>query len=256
MNRRFSHLLAALGAVVLAGCSSTSRPAPAPTRSFRPEEAPKPTAAASRPSEPTPFAALLERYDRDRDGRITRAEYGRGDVAFANLDRDRDGAITAKDFEVPVQMPAELAAPFVLVRRLAGPEAESLAINDFDEAFEGVDLNGDGAIDRDEFFGGKAPPGPDRFAPLLSVADADKNGKLTLAEIKTWAAARDKDQDGRISVRERMKPGREPKTGWFEPADREPAPAFDLPLEEGAGKIALASFRKKQPVALIFGSFT
>jgi hypothetical protein len=153
-------------------------------------------------------------------------------------------------------MPAELAAPFVLVRRFAGPDAESIAISDLAESFEALDENKDGAIDRDEFFGGKAPPGPDRFAPLLAVADENRDGRLSLKELETWARGRDKDGDGRISVRERMKPGREPKTGWFEPADREQAPAFDLPLEEGAGRIALASFRGRQPVALIFGSFT
>ena len=53
-----------------------------------------------------------------------------------------------------------------------------------------------------------------------------------------------------------MKPGVDPKTGWFESAEREQAPDFTLPREEGPGTVTLSSFRGKQPVALIFGSFT
>jgi Ca2+-binding EF-hand superfamily protein len=260
MRDRARNAMILLLAAAAAACS-TPRPAPPirPTAaSVRPSHE-EPAAAASRPSE-SPAGLLLARWDADRDGRITRAEYGRGQDGFANLDRDQDGVVTRKDFGVPVQMPAELAAPFLLVRRLAGPDAESIPIGDIDESFEGVDGNQDGAIDREEFSAGRPkaqqPGAPDRFAPLLAVADADKDGRLSLAELRTWATARDKDGDGRISVRERMKPGREPKTGWFEPADREPAPAFDLPLDEGDGSLALASFRGKMPVALIFGSFT
>ena len=75
-------------------------------------------------------ARLLDLYDRDRDGVITRGEYPRDDLAFRNLDRDRDGVITAADSAVKVGMPPDLAAPFLIVMRLAGPDVESIAIGD------------------------------------------------------------------------------------------------------------------------------
>jgi Ca2+-binding EF-hand superfamily protein len=202
-------------------------------------------------------ARLFELYDRDRDGRVTLAEYGRGEEPFRNLDRDRDGVVTPADFEVKVGMPPDLAAPFLIVMRLAGPDVESVAIGDLDELFEPVDENRDGALDRIEFAGPAPALGSDRFAPVLAAADADRDGRLALAELKAYAAARDKDADGRLSRRERLKPGPEPKTGWFDPAAREPAPDFALPREDGGPEIvSLSSFKGKFPVALIFGSFT
>jgi hypothetical protein len=199
---------------------------------------------------------MIARYDLDGDGRISRAEYRRTDAAFRNLDRDKDGVITKSDFDVPVAMPPDLAAPFLIVRRFAGPEADAIRIGDLDEAFENVDTDRDGAIDRAEFTGGANTPGPDRFLPLLTVADANTDGRLALDELKAYAVRRDRDGDGSISRRERMRPGAEPRVGWFDPAHRERAPDFTLPRDEGEGSVALSSFRKKKPVALIFGSYT
>lgn len=42
---------------------------------------------------------LLERYDRDGDGRIARAEYTRSPRGFENLDADHDGWVSALDFD-------------------------------------------------------------------------------------------------------------------------------------------------------------
>ena len=48
--------------------------------------------------DPTPWDFLRKAYDRNGDGRITRAEYTRDDEHFQRLDRDGDGAITTADF--------------------------------------------------------------------------------------------------------------------------------------------------------------
>jgi EF hand len=246
--RRLEPFVRLVLAALICSCASPRRAAPA---------APVPAAApAARAAELSPFERLAALHDRNGDGLVSRDEYGRTDEAFRNLDRDRNGIIDRRDFEKPVAMPADLAAPFLLVRRFAGPEADSVAIGDLDDLFAENDADKDGALDRAELAGPESRPGPDRIGPLLAAADADKDGRLTLAELKTWALARDKDDDGRISVRERMTPGHEPKTGWFEPAAREPAPDFTLPLEEGRGTVTLSSFRDRKPVALIFGSFT
>jgi peroxiredoxin len=40
------------------------------------------------------------------------------------------------------------------------------------------------------------------------------------------------------------------------PAVGDEAPDFELPLLSGTEKVRLSTFRNRQPVALIFGSFT
>lgn len=204
------------------------------------------------------LAFLLDSYDADHDGRISRSEYGRTDAAFANLDQDGDGAVDARDLGAPAAMPAEIAAPFLLVRRMAGSDAASIGIDELRSGFGGADADGDDALTRDEWAGTEpaSASGPDRFAVVLSAADGDRDGRLALPELERYLAARDRDGDGRLHVRERLTPGREPPCGWFEPEERERAPDFTLPREDGSGSIALSSFRGKKPVALIFGSFT
>jgi Ca2+-binding EF-hand superfamily protein len=240
----------------LAGCAAHrgDRVDAPVTRAEAPPARPAETATPP-PSRPS-WDRFFEIHDKNGDGQVTRSEYARGDDAFANLDRDKSGAVTRADFEVKVSMPADLAAPFLLVMRLAGPETESVAIGDFPELFESVDENKDGAIDRAEFAGPQPAQGSDRFGPVLAAADADRDGRLSLAELQAYAKARDRNDDGRLSRRERLKPGAEPKVGWFDPAARDPAPDFTLPRDADAGTVTLSSFAGKQPVALIFGSFT
>ena len=48
------------------------------------------------------YRKLLGQYDKDDDGRITKAEYPRGEQAFANLDRNQDGFVTRADFDLRI----------------------------------------------------------------------------------------------------------------------------------------------------------
>jgi hypothetical protein len=41
---------------------------------------------------------FAERHDKNRDGKVGKDEYGRGDAKFAQLDRDEDGVLTSADF--------------------------------------------------------------------------------------------------------------------------------------------------------------
>ncbi|MGH9869562.1 MAG: hypothetical protein ACREAA_15520 [Candidatus Polarisedimenticolia bacterium] len=36
----------------------------------------------------------------------------------------------------------------------------------------------------------------------------------------------------------------------------DPAPDFTLPLQDGSGEVTLSSYRGRQPVVLVFGSYT
>lgn len=71
-------------------------------------------------------AKLVHQYDKDRDGRVQRAEYPRGDAAFANLDRDGDGVVTRADFDARPRS-RQPRAPGRADRRSAGSRTEPLA---------------------------------------------------------------------------------------------------------------------------------
>ena len=169
-------------------------------------------------------------------GRISRAEYGRSDAAFRNLDRDRSGVIDDATSRSRFRCRPTSRRPFILVRRFAGPGSRLGRDRRPRRACSPKRTRMKTARSTAPSSSGpESRPGPDRFAPLLAAADADKDGKLTRSRARDLGRARDRDDDGRISVRERLTRGPEPKTGWFEPAAREQAPDFTLPLEEGPG---------------------
>ncbi|MDZ4774163.1 MAG: PSD1 and planctomycete cytochrome C domain-containing protein [Planctomycetota bacterium] len=65
------------------------------------------------------FDALRKRLDTDLDGRISLAEFPRGERAFNRLDRDRDGYLTAADFATAGAKPSSEA---MANRKEATPE--------------------------------------------------------------------------------------------------------------------------------------
>jgi len=166
-------------------------------------------------------AALLT-LDRDRDGRLSRAECGtlrRG--VLSSLDKDGDG-------------------------RVSRDEASEGLKARFDE----LDTNGDGFLDVDEqaaLLGrrrggdgsGEAGPGKEKGpkrrpgSPVMSALDADDDGELSAEEIKnatTALTALDKDKDGRLSGDEIRPPKR--SRGGFSFIAR-----FD---KDGDGKVSKA----------------
>ena len=217
-------------------------------------------AAASGASDPPPqaWAFFRQKYDRDGDGRITRAEYGRDDAAFANLDRDRDGVVTESDFAQTITMPPDLAAPFLIVELFGGGEADSVGPEEIARGFAALDRDGDGRVSRANFEARMPGPGasPDMFGTLLGAIDRDRDQALALAELQRYCAERDRDGDGRLSRRERSERGVEPRVGLIPAAEREKAPDFALAPIGGGEVVRLSTFAGRRPVALIFGSFT
>jgi len=51
-----------------------------------------------RKSYDSPWDLISAEHDKNRDGRVTKREYGRGKERFARLDTDQDGVLTALDF--------------------------------------------------------------------------------------------------------------------------------------------------------------
>jgi hypothetical protein len=91
----------------------------------------RPLAAQERrPTEADALQKLLQQYDADHDGRITRAEYPRGDEAFKNLDRDKNGVLDAADFALPPTRPARDGLP------AAGKDAKTPKVGDEAPDFE------------------------------------------------------------------------------------------------------------------------
>jgi len=68
------------------------------------------------------LAGLLRKYDVDRDGRIARGEYPRGDRGFDNLDRDGNGFVDRQDLgAVRVRARAVARAGETKAQRLPRP---------------------------------------------------------------------------------------------------------------------------------------
>jgi len=204
------------------------------------------------------WAYLAATYDRDHDRRVTRAEYGRDDAAFARLDRDGDGAVTRADFERDLVLPPDLVIPMLVIEIAAGPDEESVTIARALDAFSALDRNGDGRVDRAEYqsVAREHAPGVDRFGTLLAGVDADRDGLVARPELERWLERRDADHDGRIVRRERIAPGPPPVEGFIERRERERAPDFTATALSGGTPVALDSLVGEKPVALIFGSFT
>jgi hypothetical protein len=47
----------------------------------------------------SPWELLSTNHDKNKDGKVTEAEYGRGEERFKRLDQNGDGVLTAADFE-------------------------------------------------------------------------------------------------------------------------------------------------------------
>ncbi len=106
-------------------------------RGPRPEGGPRPDGGPGA----GPGPELLQRFDHDRDGKVTREQFPGSDEQFARLDRDGDGVLTAKDFP---PAPPGGAAPGGPAPQGEGRPAPSLAE---------LDRDGDGRLSRAEFKG-------------------------------------------------------------------------------------------------------
>jgi Ca2+-binding EF-hand superfamily protein len=215
---------------------------------------------------------ILKTSDKDGDGKVTMAEYGRGEKPFQNLDRNKDGAITAADFQRGGRGR----------RQQGGRRRGSETTNDsrmqlarsLSDMF-GSFLNQDGrpGIDKAEWKriiatlkpgqDGLIPPenmtnlfgraGQERMARMVSrmvprTFDMDRDGTVTVSDMNALFKKLDADGDDNIE---------EGKEIDLPPGPGEAAPDFTLPFAKDSKKtVTLSSFRGKRPVALIFGSYT
>jgi Ca2+-binding EF-hand superfamily protein len=100
------------------------------------------------------------------------------------------------------------------------------------ERIKALDKNKDGKITKAE------ATGP--FARMFSRVDANNDGVIDEAELKRMSS--------------RFGGGRPGASGGVE--EGKPAPDFHLKTVDGKNEVKLSSFTGKNPVALIFGSYT
>jgi hypothetical protein len=208
------------------------------------------------------WAFLAERYDGDRDGRITPAEYDRGAARFRQLDEDEDGVLTPADFRGPTNMDRYVAKAVLLRLLQADADAHVLSRDEVCIAFRARDLNCDGRWSESEFARARGafrsrvlgapdmPAGVDPWPHVLAAADRDGSRTLDTREVLTFFDAEDTARTGRWSPPASRMHARPPG-----PAEGERAPAFTLSTPDGVGTIALSSLRGK-PAVLAFGSWT
>lgn len=115
----------------------------------------------------------FQRFDRDRDGRVTRAEFPGSDEQFAQLDADDDGRVTREEFgRSPI-------AQRLLVARRKDDEAPRQRVDPAElalrrlEAAQVFDANKDGRISRSEWTGAQV---------AFDELDVDRSGVLDRAD--------------------------------------------------------------------------
>jgi len=130
-------------------------------------------------------AALVKRFDKNGDGVLQLSELPEHMRGFmAQADTNGDGALSVDELKAGQEkMRAEHMAKLdTNGDGTVSPEERKAAFEKFAQArFAKLDKNGDGALSKDEV-------GDERWAHL-SVADADKSGTVTEAEIRQAVAS-------------------------------------------------------------------
>lgn len=211
-----------LGALLWAGPSwSQTRGAATGVGSSTPE---------SSGTEPAPLTTprdFMRRYDRNRDGKITRQEYGDG-VRFARMDLDQDGALSGWEVELYHLRTRQAVEQFIRERDKDSSGGLSRAELPLTEGlFAQLDLNSDRLIDTQELWAitrywarqegeetpvvrpPRAPGRPDPEAMLrerlMARWDLNQDGKITREEFQGPAQIwnhLDADGDGVVTIEE------------------------------------------------------
>jgi hypothetical protein len=178
---------------------------------------------------------LAERYDLDRNGKITRDEFEGPSELFERLDRNHDGVLTSSDFDWSDR---SLFAMQGMPSRFW---------------FRSIDRNSNGRISIDEWkqLFERACKGKDYLTP------DDLREAFPVAPPPRPADAPPPKDNGPSPLVLMLGLFGGELGSFFEGPDIEQlAPDFILKTHDGKHQVHLADYRGKKPVVLVFGSFT
>lgn len=151
--------------------------------------------------------ANLARFDRDRDGRVTEAEWSGSDAAFRTLDLNADAVLDSRDRKLADRDAKADADPLAAVRKALPPPEELLTKHDRDKdgtlvlselpadlaaLMPRFDRNRNQHLEPDEL--GAMVAGVAEVVRRRDVGDADDRPRAPDIPFATW----DKDKDGRL----------------------------------------------------------
>ncbi len=223
-----------------------------------------------------------EKYDANKDSKITRAEYTRNDATFGRLDSNNDNVLTEADFSGSGRrnrgrggrrMAGMRGMMFkrVLSRSADADENGAIDAKEWTSFKKTVDSDKNNVISEEEL---TKVGTPERMARMMvRRLDLDEDGKTSLDDFNALFARLDADKSGvlekgELKVESRRRRGgrrgqdsseaaKGPTLGKGVPKPGEKAPDFKLPvLGKKQSTAQLSSFSGKKPVALIFGSYT
>lgn len=179
---------------------------------------------------------LFERFDADKNEKITKEELKSGDELFQRLDRNRDGGITQDDLDWSSNSTfARQSMPAM-------------------QWFRMYDQNSNGKLSKAEWekLFDRAAKGKDFLTP------DDLRELFPMTPPPRQAGAGGRPPEGGPSRKTLLMGLLSGEIGSFRegPAIGDEAPDFKLRTHDAKREIALAEFRGKKPVVLVFGSFT
>ncbi len=184
---------------------------------------------------------LSERYDAGRDGRLEPKDFGKSRGHFDRLDRNEDGIIDRDDLEgpAPPDPPAHVKEFF---ERLDSDHNDRISWDEFSWFFQQGDRKKRGFLTRRDLAVALGGLAAEAGAPDLG--DGKEKGEKARGGMPPKHALLYLLFTGQLgSFREGPELGAE-------------APDFSVPPLTGGDPVRLSAARGKQPVVLIFGSFT
>lgn len=179
---------------------------------------------------------IAKKYDRDRDGKITRKEFRGASEFFDRLDRDRDGVLTAEDFDWSERSKfAQQGRPSGMwFSRMDGNSNGRISREEWSKFFEQA-AKGKGYLTPDDLRDAFPLSPPPR--PKTEVAAAQPQGPTMGTLVRGLFTG---------------------ELGSFSegPKLNQRAPDFTLTTHDGKRTIRLGQFKGQKPVVLVFGSFT
>ncbi len=176
---------------------------------------------------------LADRFDANKDGKITRDEFRGPRELFDALDRDHDGELSRSDFDWADRGMAAM---------------QRMPANQW---FGMMDTNSNGRVSREEWqaYFTRMAKGKD-FITADDLRDA-----FPLAPPKRPAGAKPPPDPSPVTLFLGVLSG-ELGSVFSGPAIGQRAPDFSLKTQDGSRQYRLSDYRGKKPVVLVFGSFT